>query len=307
MRTAGTLKLTTPSDREIAMTRVFDAPRKLVYDAHTQPELVKQWLLGPPGWSMPVCEMDVRVGGKYRWEWRHDRDGTTMGMGGVYRAIVVPERIVTTEQFDEAWYPGESLNTLVLVEKSGRTTLTQTMRYESREARDAVLKSGMEQGVTASYDRLADLLASTPARGGGALVSDPSIPPRRLGRSVAAVLLGFFAVAALSLGTDQVFHVLGVYPPWGQPMWEAGDNLLAFAYRSVYAVVGGYIAARLAPRNPMRHVLALGILGFLGALAGAIATIPMELGPDWYPVALVVTAFPLIWLGGVLYRQPVHQ
>lgn len=138
-------------------------------------------------------------------------------------------------------------------------------------------------------------------------MSDPSIPPRRLGRSVAAVLLGFFAVAALSLGTDQVFHVLGVYPPWGQPMWEAGDNLLAFAYRSVYAVVGGYIAARLAPRNPMRHVLALGILGFLGALAGAIATIPMELGPDWYPVALVVTAFPLIWLGGVLYRQPVHQ
>jgi len=79
----GNLKVTTPSDREIAMTRVFDAPRTLVFDAHTKPDLVRLWLLGPPGWSMPVCEMDVRVGGTYRWVWRHDRDGTTMGMGGV--------------------------------------------------------------------------------------------------------------------------------------------------------------------------------------------------------------------------------
>ena len=161
----GTLKLTTPSDREIAVTRVFDAPRQLVFDAHTKPDLVRQWLLGPPGWSMPVCEMDVRVGGTYRWVWRHDTNGTEMGMGGVYREIVAPERLVTTERFDEAWYPGEALNTLVLIEQGGRTTLTQTMRYESRDARDAVIKSNMEKGVAASYDRLADLLASTPARG----------------------------------------------------------------------------------------------------------------------------------------------
>ena len=110
-----TLKLTTPSDREIAMTRVFDAPRQLVFDAHTKPDLVRQWLLGPPGWSMPVCEIDLRVGGKYRYVWRHDRDGTEMGMGGVYREIVPPERIVNTEKFDEAWYPGEAVDTLVLV------------------------------------------------------------------------------------------------------------------------------------------------------------------------------------------------
>ncbi len=160
----GTLKVTTPSDREIAMTRVFDAPRTLVFDAHTKPELVKRWLLGPPGWSMPVCEIDLRVGGAYRYVWRHDRDGTKMGMGGVYREIAAPERLVTTERFDEAWYPGEALNTLVLVEKGGRTTLTQTMLYESRQARDAVVKSNMEKGVAASYDRLAELLASTPAR-----------------------------------------------------------------------------------------------------------------------------------------------
>ncbi len=160
-----TLKLTTPSDREIAMTRVFDAPRQLVFDAHTKPDLVRQWLLGPPGWSMPVCEIDLRVGGKYRYVWRHDRDGTEMGMGGVYREIVPPERIVNTEKFDEAWYPGEAVDTLVLAERGGRTTLTLTVRYESRDARDAVLKSGMESGVKASYDRLAGLLASTPARG----------------------------------------------------------------------------------------------------------------------------------------------
>ena len=161
----GTLKLTTPSDRELAMTRIFDAPRQLVFDAHTKPDLVRQWLLGPPGWSMPVCEMDVRVGGTYRWVWRHDTNGTEMGMGGLYREIVAPERLVTTERFDDAWYPGEALNTLVLIEKGGRTTLTQTMRYESRDARDAVIQSNMEKGVAASYDRLADLLASTPARG----------------------------------------------------------------------------------------------------------------------------------------------
>ena len=161
MKSTGTLKLTTPTERDIVMTRVFDAPRKLVFDAHTKPDLVRQWLLGPPGWSMPVCEIDLRVGGKYRYVRRRDRDGTEMGMGGVYREIRAPERLVATERFDEAWYPGEGLNTLVLVETGGRTTLTQTMRYESREARDAVIKSNMEKGVAASYDRLADLLAST--------------------------------------------------------------------------------------------------------------------------------------------------
>ncbi len=159
----GQVKITPSGDRDLVMTRTFDAPRKLVYDAHTKPELVRQWLLGPPGWSMPVCEMDVRVGGKYRWEWH--KDGTTMGMGGVYREVKAPERLVSTEKFDEAWYPGESLNTLVLVEQSGRTTLTQTMHYESREAREAVIKSGMEKGVAASYDRLDDVLAATSGAG----------------------------------------------------------------------------------------------------------------------------------------------
>jgi uncharacterized protein YndB with AHSA1/START domain len=161
MKSAETLTVTTPTDREIVMTRVFDAPRRMVFDAHTKPELVKRWLLGPPGWSMPVCEIDLRVGGKYRYGWRRDADGAQMGMGGVYREIVAPERIVNTERFDEAWYPGEGVGTLVLTERQGKTTLTHTMRYQSREARDGVLKSDMETGVAASYDRLAEMLAST--------------------------------------------------------------------------------------------------------------------------------------------------
>jgi len=159
MKNAGTLKLTTPTDREISMTRVFDAPRRLVFDAFTKPELVKRWLLGPPGWTMPVCEIDLRVGGAYRYVWRH-ADGREMGMGGTYREIVPQERLVCTELFDEAWYPGEALVTTILAEQGGRTTLTSTMLYVWQETRDAVLKSGMERGVAASYDRLEELLVS---------------------------------------------------------------------------------------------------------------------------------------------------
>src|ERR1700694_5977200 len=153
-----TLQITTPSDREIAMTRVFNAPRHLVFNALTKPELVKKWLLGPPGWTMPVCEIDLRVGGQYRYVWRRESSGKEMGMGGVYREIVPQERLVCTELFDEAWYAGESLITTILVEQGGRTTMTTTMLYVSQEVRDGVLKSGMESGVAASYDRLTELL-----------------------------------------------------------------------------------------------------------------------------------------------------
>jgi len=160
MKSTGNLKLTTQGDREIVMTRALDAPRRLVFDAFTKPELVKQWLLGPPGWSMPICEIDLRVGGVYRYVWQRDSDGSKMGMGGVYREIVSPERLVATEKFDQAWYPGEAVISTVFVEQGGKTTITQTVLYQSREARDAVLKSGMEKGVAASYDRLAELLVS---------------------------------------------------------------------------------------------------------------------------------------------------
>jgi uncharacterized protein YndB with AHSA1/START domain len=156
----GKLQITTPSECEIAMTRSFAAPRRLVFDALTKPELVKRWMLGPPGWTMPVCEIDLRVGGAYRFVWRNEQ-GTEMGMGGVHREIVTPEKLVATEKFDQAWYPGEGVVTNFLVERDGRTTLTLTVRYESREARDLVLKSPMETGVAAGYDRLEELLAAS--------------------------------------------------------------------------------------------------------------------------------------------------
>jgi hypothetical protein len=128
-------------------------------------------------------------------------------------------------------------------------------------------------------------------------------PPRNLWRSAGAVLLGLLAIFILSLGTDQLLHLLEVYPPWGQPMYETSDNLLALAYRIVYSIFGCYLAARSAPRNPMRHALILGAIGFVMSLAGAIAASRLDLGPLWYPIALVLTALPCAWLGGVLNRM----
>jgi len=157
MKNSATFKVTTPTDTDIVVTRVFDAPRALVFDAFTKPELIKRWLTGPPGWTMPLCEMDARVGGAYRFVWRGP-DGMEMGMGGVIREIVSPERIVATERFDQSWYPGEAIDTSVFTEKGGKTTLTLTIRYQSREARDTALKSGMESGMAAGYDRLDELL-----------------------------------------------------------------------------------------------------------------------------------------------------
>ena len=159
MTQTGTLQLTTPSEREIAMSRLFDAPRSLVFDAWTKPELLERWLGVRGGWSMAVCEVYLRVGGAYRFVWRGP-DGAEMGMGGVYREILPPERLVATELFDDPWYPGEALGTTVLVEESGKTTATTTVLYESEEIRDAVLESGMGRGVAESYDMLAEYLAS---------------------------------------------------------------------------------------------------------------------------------------------------
>jgi uncharacterized protein YndB with AHSA1/START domain len=154
MKHSGTFTITAHGDREIVVTRVFDAPRQLVFDAYTRPEMVKRWLLGPDGWSMPVCEIDLRAGGKYRYVWRQHSTGKEMGMGGMYREVVAPERFVATEIFDEAWYPGEAVDTIVFVEREGKTTMTQTILYDSRETRDAVLKSPMQKGMAMSYDRL---------------------------------------------------------------------------------------------------------------------------------------------------------
>jgi hypothetical protein len=126
-------------------------------------------------------------------------------------------------------------------------------------------------------------------------------PPRRVARSIGAVVAGLLVVIILSIGTDVVMHASKIFPPWGERMTDT-LFVLATAYRSVYAVAGGYLAARLAPDRPMKHALVLGFVGLASSIAGLLATwnAGPELGPRWYPLALVVTALPCAWLGGKL-------
>jgi uncharacterized protein YndB with AHSA1/START domain len=153
-------RVSTPTDREVLVERDFNAPRQLVFDAFTKPELVRRWLLGPDGWTMPVCEIDLRVGGRYRYVWRKEPEGQQMGISGEFREIVHPEKLVATETFDEAWYPGEALDTTVFEERGDVTRVRLTVLYQSQEARDTATRSGMEEGMAAGYDRLEQALSS---------------------------------------------------------------------------------------------------------------------------------------------------
>jgi hypothetical protein len=136
-------------------------------------------------------------------------------------------------------------------------------------------------------------------------VTDVRPRPHSFLRSVGAVLAGFAAIFILSLGTDQLFHMLGVYPPWGQPMRETGLLLLALSYRFVYDVFGCWLTARLAPCAPMLHALILGGVGTVLSTLGAIEM--WNFGPNWYPVVLAASALPSAWLGGFLYRRMSEQ
>src|SRR5262245_40723879 len=150
----GATAFTMPSDREIIMTRAVDAPRQLVFKAWTNPEHLPKWF-GRRGWTLPVCQIDLRQGGAWHFALRGP-GGESMGMRGVYQEITPPERLVYTESFDG--YPGETLNTLILSEEHGKTTITCSVLYPSKEARDAVLKSRMQEGVSETFDRLAEHL-----------------------------------------------------------------------------------------------------------------------------------------------------
>jgi len=158
MSKSGALTVTAQGDRQIVMTRSFNAPRRLVWDAYTKPELLKRWLLGPDGWYFTTCDVDLRVRGKYRFVWKNDEKNATLGMGGEYREIAAPGRLVSTEKFDD--FPGEAINTMELAEHNGVTTLIVTVLSPSPEARDGMLQSGMEKGVARSYERLDDVLVS---------------------------------------------------------------------------------------------------------------------------------------------------
>jgi uncharacterized protein YndB with AHSA1/START domain len=149
-----TFRVTTPSDRDICLTRVFDAPRALVFEAMTRPEHIRRWWgqLGP-GYSVPVCEVDLRVGGKWRFVNKHPKG--EVAFHGEYHEITPPERLVYTESMEP--YPDESLVTTVFAEEGGKTRMTVTATYPSKAVRDMVLGSGMERGAAASYDRLEEV------------------------------------------------------------------------------------------------------------------------------------------------------
>lgn len=155
IKNTGALSVSTPTEREIVVTRAFDAPRRLVWEAWTNPKHLPRWMLGPEGWTMPVCEIDLRPGGAWRFVWRRS-DGTEMEMRGVYKEIAPPERLVSTESWGGEW--PETLNTLILSEENRKTTSTTRILYPSKEARDAALKTGMKEGMSQSFDRLAEYL-----------------------------------------------------------------------------------------------------------------------------------------------------
>ena len=159
-RNSGALTVTMPSDREVVLTRVFEAPRRLVFEAWTRPEHLVHWY-GPRGYTLPVCEIDLRPGGAWRYVLRGP-DGEEMGMKGVYREIVPPERLVSTESYDipgMGWTP-ESLVTMTLEERDGETTMTSRILYQSVEHRDGHVNSGMEAGAAETLDRLAEHLGA---------------------------------------------------------------------------------------------------------------------------------------------------
>lgn len=153
---AETFHVTTPSDREIVMTRTFNAPRNLVFEAWTNPKYLAQWMLGPEGWQMPKCEVDLHPGGSWCYGWQHPEKGY-FEMSGVYREIAAPERIVHTERMGDL---PESLTTIVLTEEDGQTRATLTSVYPSQEIRDMALKSGMTKGVIVSFNRLDSVLSN---------------------------------------------------------------------------------------------------------------------------------------------------
>ncbi len=157
-----TLKITLPSDLEIVMTRDLDAPRHLVWKAMTSPEFIRRWLFLPPGWSMTECREDLRVGGSFRWEWAGPDGKVAMAMHGVYREVVPEVRIVRMESFETGCdaQAGQQMATLEFTERSGKTTVITTVRFPTKEARDGLLASGMEHGVSAGYDQLEQMLAS---------------------------------------------------------------------------------------------------------------------------------------------------
>ena len=157
-------EVTLPSDTEVCISRTFDAPAPLVWRTYTEPALLRRWMLGPPGWSMPVCEMDVQIGGQFRWRWRSNEDDKEFGFYGEFEEVSPYKKIIYTEIYD----PGElgdnmggsTLVTVTFDEHNGKTTMVTSIQFQSREDRETALSTGMTEGMEMSYKQLDTLLES---------------------------------------------------------------------------------------------------------------------------------------------------
>jgi uncharacterized protein YndB with AHSA1/START domain len=147
--------MTTPTERELVLTRLFDAPRALVFEACTSPRHLPHWMPGPPGWTISVCEVDLRTGGSWRLRWRNSGN-VEMEMHGIYRDISSPELLVSTDSWGRGW--PETFNTVIFSEQDGKTTFTANVLFPSKKARDTVLSTGIERDISLNYDRLAHYL-----------------------------------------------------------------------------------------------------------------------------------------------------
>lgn len=156
-------EVTTPSECEVRVERTFNAPRQLVWNAHTKPALVQKWQLGPPGWDMPVCDMDVRVGGAYKWRWKSQQDGKQFGFHGTFIEVNEPSKLVHEEYYDPGDIGGTMpvsepcIVTLELSEQGGVTKLVCTMKFASKEMRDGAVSTGMTEGMEMGYERLDEM------------------------------------------------------------------------------------------------------------------------------------------------------
>ena len=158
------IEVTQPSEREVRVVRTFNAPRQLVWDAHTKPELMKKWCYGYEGWTLATCDMNVREGGKYRWRWRNSADGSEFGFFGTFSEVNAPSKLAHDQYFD----PGDmdyampvgdpSLIALDFSEAGGITTLAMTMTFVSKEARDQAVSTGMTDGMEVGYARIDAML-----------------------------------------------------------------------------------------------------------------------------------------------------
>jgi len=160
-------QVTLPTEREVKVTRSFRAPRTLIYRAYTEPELVRRWLLGPPGWSMPVCEMDLRVGGRFNWRWRSEENGSEFGFSGAFREVQPAAKIVHTQAYDPGTVGGgcpsdNAIVTVTFTENGGLTTVTTLIDFGSKATRDAAIETGMTDGMEQSYQQLDRLVNEQP-------------------------------------------------------------------------------------------------------------------------------------------------